>query len=203
MSFTDNFGNPKGLIGRMMLVTMDREHLPMAEWAFEQIEIPQEGYILDIGCGGGYNIRRMLGMSENGKLIGLDISEESVRKAKKINSAELGKRVKIIQGSAEKLPCKNESTDLVTAFETVFFWKDVDLGFGNVYRCLKNGGSFAVINNYGDPKIDWEKKVPCMTRYTADDIKAKMETAGFADVTVSKKDNLFLVLGRKEQSNNG
>ena len=41
MSFTDNFGNPKGLIGRMMLVTMDREHLPMAEWALEQLEIPQ------------------------------------------------------------------------------------------------------------------------------------------------------------------
>ena len=41
MSFTDNFGNPKGLIGRMMLVTMDKEHLPMAEWALEQLEIPQ------------------------------------------------------------------------------------------------------------------------------------------------------------------
>ena len=27
MSFTDNFGNPKGLLGRMMLVSMDKEHL--------------------------------------------------------------------------------------------------------------------------------------------------------------------------------
>lgn len=31
MAFTDNFGNPKGLLGRMMLVSMDREHMPMAE----------------------------------------------------------------------------------------------------------------------------------------------------------------------------
>ena len=53
MSFTDNFGNPKGLLGRMMLVSMDREHLPMAKWAFPQIRIPQEGVIADIGCGGG------------------------------------------------------------------------------------------------------------------------------------------------------
>ncbi|MBR1763890.1 MAG: class I SAM-dependent methyltransferase [Ruminococcus sp.] len=197
MSFTDNFGNPKGLIGRMMLVTMDREHLPMAEWALEQLKIPQEGYILDIGCGGGYNIKRMLGMSEKGKLIGLDISEESVRKAQKVNSAELGKRVKIIQGSAEKLPCKPESVSLVTAFETVFFWKDVDLAFRNIYGCLKNGGCFAVIHNYGDPKVDWKKKVPCMTRYTAEEIKEKMEAAGFSDITVNKKDNLFLVCGMK------
>ena len=27
MSFTDNFGNPKGLLGLMMLVSMDKEHL--------------------------------------------------------------------------------------------------------------------------------------------------------------------------------
>ena len=29
MAFTDNFGNPKGLLGRLMLVSMDKEHLPM------------------------------------------------------------------------------------------------------------------------------------------------------------------------------
>ncbi len=29
MAFTDNFGNPKGILGRMMLVSMDKEHLPI------------------------------------------------------------------------------------------------------------------------------------------------------------------------------
>lgn len=29
MSITDNSGNPKGLLGRMMLVSMDKEHLPI------------------------------------------------------------------------------------------------------------------------------------------------------------------------------
>ncbi len=197
MSFTDNFGNPKGIIGRMMLVTMEREHLPMAKWALEKLEIPQEGYILDIGCGGGYNIKRMLQMSDNGRFIGLDISEESVRKAKKINSGEIGKRVKILQGSAENLPCKPDSLSLVTAFETVFFWNDVDTAFASIYNCLKKGGSFAAINNYGDPDIDWEKKVPCMTRYTAEELKEKMELAGFTDITADKKDNLFMVCGKK------
>ena len=86
----------------------------------------------------------------------------------------------------------------MTAFETVFFWKDVDLAFENIHRCLKNGGSFAVINNYGDPKVDWEKKVPCMTRYTAEEVNKKMENAGFSCITVSQKDNLFLVCGKKE-----
>ena len=197
MSFTDNFGNPKGILGRMMLVSMDREHLPMAQWALEQIKIPDSGKVADLGCGGGYNIRRMLGMSEKAKFIGIDISDESVRKAQKVNKDEIGKRVKIIKGSAENLKFKDNSIDLITAFETVFFWKKPEKAFREIYRSLVNGGCFAVINNYGDPNVDWEKKVPCMTRYTAEQIANMLKSAGFANISHNKKENLFLVMGYK------
>lgn len=197
MSFTDNFGNPKGLLGRIMLTTMDKEHLPMAQWALEQIKVPDNGKVADIGCGGGYNIRRMLGISAKARFIGLDISEESVKKAQKVNKDQLGKRVKIIRGSAEKLPFKDNSIDLITAFETIFFWKKPEKGFKEVYRSLVKGGCFAVICNYGDPDVDWEKKVPCMTRYTAEQTADMLKKAGFADVSVNKKENLFLVMGHK------
>lgn len=197
MSFTDNFGNPKGLLGRMMLVSMDKEHLPMAQWALEQIKIPENGKIADLGCGGGYNIRRMMEMSAKAKFIGLDISDESVKKAQKVNKSEIGKRVKIIKGSAEKLPFKDNSIDLITAFETVFFWKNPKKAFREIYRSLVNGGCFAVINNYGDPNVDWEKKVPCMTRYTAEQIADMLKAAGFSDISINKKENLFLVMGYK------
>ena len=160
MSFTDNFGNPKGLLGRMMLVSMDREHLPMAQWALKQIRIPDNGTVADLGCGGGYNIKRMLDMSTKANFIGLDISDEIVKKAQKVNHDEIGKRVKIIKGSAENLTFKDNSIDLITAFETVFFWKNPEKAFRDIYRSLVNGGFFAVINNYGDPNVDWEKKVP-------------------------------------------
>ena len=67
-----------------------------------------------------------------------------------------------------------------------------------VCRIVKPGGQFAVINNYGDPDIDWEKKIPCMTRYTAEEIANFMQTAGFTDVKISRKENLFCVTGRKD-----
>ncbi len=195
MSFTDNFGNPKGLLGRLMLVTMEREHLPIAKWAFPQLEIPQSGKICDIGCGGGYNVRRLLEKSEGAKVYGIDISEESVRKAKKINRAEIGNRCEILQGSAEKLPFSDGELEFITAFETVFFWKNIEKCFAEVRRVLKSGGTFAVINNYGDPKINWEKKVPCMKRYKASQIKTMMENAGFGELSVSEKGTLFCVTG--------
>ena len=197
MSFTDNFGNPKGVIGRLMLAAMEREHLPMAKWALERIAVPQSGEICDIGCGGGYNVRRLLEKSALAKVTGIDISEESVRKARKINRAEIGKRCEIVQGSAEKLPFADGAIDLVTAFETVFFWKSVESCFSEIRRVLKTGGRFCVVNNYGDPNIDWEKKVPCMTRRTAAEIKSLMESAGFFNIRIEEKGTLFLVEGWK------
>ncbi len=195
MSFTDNFGNPKGLLGRLMLVAMEREHLPMAKWAFPLLKIPQSGKICDIGCGGGYNVCRLLEKSADAKVYGIDISEESVKKAKKINRSEIKNRCEILQGTTEKLPFSDGEIDYITAFETVFFWKNIEKCFAEVRRVLKSGGTFAIINNYGDPKINWEKKVPCMTRYTASQIKTFMENAGFGEVSVSEKGTLFCVKG--------
>lgn len=195
MSFTDNFGHPKGFLGRLMLTAMEREHLPMAKWAFTLLKIPQSGKICDIGCGGGYNVRRLLEKSAGAKVYGIDISEESVKKAKKINRCEIGNRCEILQGSAEKLPFFDGELDYITAFETVFFWKNIEKCFTEVRRVLKSGGTFAIINNYGDPKIDWEKKVPCMTRYTASQIQQMMNNSGFNEVSVNEKGTLFCVKG--------
>ena len=107
-----------------------------------------------------------------------------------------------MQGSAEKLPFKPHSISYITAFETVFFWKDIAKGFAEVFKALRAGGSFAVINNYGDPNTDWEKKVPCMKRYTAQQISGLMQQAGFEVTKVSEKDTLFLVIGRKGSAEN-
>lgn len=91
----------------------------------------------------------------------------------------------------------DESFDLVTAFETVFFWPNPKENIKEVYRVVRKGGRFVIINNYGDPNIDWEKKVPCMTRYTAEQLKEFMEAAGFSDIKIGKKENLFCIEGHK------
>ncbi len=126
-------------------------------------------------------------------------SSSAISRAKsrstKVNKNE--PRVEIVQGSVEKMPFDKDSFNLVTAFETVFFWPNTEKNIKEVFRVVKPGGRFVVVNNYGDPKIDWEKKVPCMTRYTAEQIKSFMENAGFKDVKVSKKENLFCVIGAK------
>ena len=58
----------------------------MATWGLEKIDIPQAGKILDIGCGGGANIARLLARSKEANVTGVDYSSVSVAKASKVNA---------------------------------------------------------------------------------------------------------------------
>lgn len=105
-----------------MLKFMNWCHAPLTNWGLSFVEIKDGWTMLDIGCGGGATLQRLLKRSKNGKVYGIDISEESVAKAKKVNAEVLDKQVFVCQGSAEKLPYENGMFDLVTAVETVYFY---------------------------------------------------------------------------------
>ena len=147
MPIKDNFGNPKGVIGKLMLTGMNLGHSPMAKWAFTQFDVPAEGNIVDIGCGGGFNIKRLLDKSAKGLVYGVDISDVSVEKSKAVNKRHIGKRCEIYKGSADRLPFEDNFIDLATAFETVYFWKDMKKCFTEIKRVLRSGGKFVIVND--------------------------------------------------------
>ena len=120
-----NCACPKGLMGRAMLRFMNLCHAPLTNWGLNLVDIQDGWTMLDIGCGGGATLRRLLKRSKGAKVYGIDISEESVVKAKKVNIDVLDKQVFIAQGSAENLPYADGMFDLVC-------WFDVDKrGGGN------------------------------------------------------------------------
>lgn len=163
----------------------------------EEFDVPDDGMLVDIGCGGGFNIRRLLDRSKDGFVYGIDISSTSVEKSKKTNKKNIGKRCEVLLGSAENLPLKDNSIKLATAFETVYFWKDLEKCFAEVKRTIRPGGKFVVVNDPGDPEKHWEKMIPGMKSYTPDEIKQIMEAVGFMDVKVTKNKFMFCVSGKK------
>ena len=80
MSFFQNTCKPKGLGGSLMVNMMNIGHSPMAEWGLKHIKINKNDISLDVGCGGGANIKKLLEKSPKGKVFGIDYSEVSVRK---------------------------------------------------------------------------------------------------------------------------
>jgi len=55
-------------------------------------------------------------------------------------------RCSVVQGNVAALPFETDRFDLATAFETVYFWPDLEKCFAEVHRVLKPGGSFLICN---------------------------------------------------------
>ena len=195
MPFNDNYSYPEGPDGRLLLAWMNIAHTPSALWSLNQIYFPPHPDILDIGCGGGINIRRMLELCPEGRVVGIDVSEESLKKSKKTNRKYLGTRCLIRRGRAESLPFKDEAFSIVTAFETVYFWTDICRGFKEVRRVLKPDGKFVISCTLADRRIRWEEKIKGMTPYSPWEISDLMKEAGFVSIKIRRNKRVFCVCG--------
>ena len=158
MSFFQNTCKPEGIGGKIMVNMMNTGHSSMAEWGFTHIEIRNNYICLDIGCGGGANVKKLLAKTPYGKVTGIDYSEISVIKSQKINKAEIeNKHCEILQGNVMKLPFRKETFDIITAFETIYFWPDINEAFKQVYRVLKVSGTFMICNESNGENSKEEK----------------------------------------------
>lgn len=193
--FFQNARKPKGFLGRSMLRKMNVGHAPLSRWALSLIRPAEDARALDIGCGGGANVARLLKRCPGGFVDGIDYSAESVAFSKKKNAAALGKRCGIRQGDVGALPYKKEVFDLVTAFETIYFWPDVDKAFQEILRVLKPGGQLLLVCATDDVSdTTWTGLIDGMTVYSGGDLKARLEQAGFAFVRLERNEAGWVAL---------
>ena len=190
--------HPQGRMGQAMLKFMNLCHAPLTNWGLNLVDIQDGWTMLDIGCGGGATLKRLLKRSKEAKVYGIDISEESVAKARKVNRALLDKQVFIQQGSAAILPYEDAKFDLVTAVETVYFWPNLPECLKEVRRVLKPGGQFAIMVEVVDTDSKWTNVVEGMTAYPPEQLKDMLNDAGFIKTEIHrKKPSYATILGAK------
>ena len=185
--FFSQCARPEGFLGRVMLRFMNFGHAPLTNWGLGHVAFHDGMTMADIGCGGGATLKRLLKRSQGSKVYGIDISEESVAKARNVNKQLLGNRVFVEQGSADHLPWDNQTFDVVTAVETVYFWPNLPRCFQEVKRVLKPGGQFAVMLEVIEDDSAWTSVVEGMTVYSPEQLKEMLEQADFSDVEVFRK----------------
>lgn len=202
MSFFENTRKPAGLGGKIMVVMMNVGHSFAARWGLRFLKLSPDAKVLDCGCGGGANIKRMLKKCPAGIVNGIDYSAVSVEKSKKVNKAAVAKgHCKILYGSVADMIFADNRFDTVTAFETVYFWQDLPQCFREVWRVLKPGGIFFICNeSNGDTDKDekWTKIITGMTIYKDTELKAYLEQAGFHDVQAYKNKMGWLCVTAKK-----
>ncbi len=187
-----NARKPEGELGRKLLDRMNESHESLAQWGVSHLNISKDDVILDIGCGGGVNVQRFLKMTEN-KVFGLDYSEIAVEKSVNLNNAAIDEgRCKIIQGSVSDLPFDDNSFDIVTGFETVYFWPDFVNDSKEVRRVLKDNGIMFICNE-AVPKDGDERQKELidlldMEIYSENQFEQLLREAGFSDIICFSKE---------------
>jgi ubiquinone/menaquinone biosynthesis C-methylase UbiE len=120
---------------------MNASHSKVTDWGLGHISVGQGDTILDVGCGGGRTVSKLAAIAVEGKVYGVDYSEESVAASKRTNARGVDAgRVEIRQGSVSQLPFPDGMFNLVTGVETHFWWPDLPGDMREVFRVSEAWG---------------------------------------------------------------
>jgi ubiquinone/menaquinone biosynthesis C-methylase UbiE len=181
---------PTGWFGGLVARGMNISHAKLTDWDLRKITVGDNFTILDIGCGGGGTISKLAAISKNGKVYGIDYSEESIKITQKKNKKLLQSgKVELQQCSVEKIPSPNNYFDLVTAIETHYFWPELEKSMKEVVRTIKPGGILIIIGGeyrggkYDERNAEWVK-LGNMAYYNKNELNDLLLKVGLIDIKV-------------------
>lgn len=196
-----NAGKPKGFWGRRTLRSMNEEHSDLTDNGLNEIPFKDDFTCLDIGCGGGRTISLLSEKAKNGKIYGVDISETSLKEAKRYNKADIKSgKITLKQASVNELPFPDDFFDVVTAVETFYFWKDKGDCVKEVKRVLKPGGVFMImLDAYDDGVSDYSEVINeiGLELNTPDFFREIFFLAGYSETDIIIDGVRIYVRGRK------
>ena len=183
VSLGDQYRCPRGPRGRLVAAKMNRNHEKLTLWGLTKITVGSDFVVLDVGCGGGKTINRLAELAPKGKVFGIDYSADMVKFSRKINKMLIAQnRVEIIEGSVEKMSFNDDFFDLVTAFETYYFWTNLCEALREIKRVLRPRGKLLLVNEllYGvtSAKLIEETHVKV---FPLEEIKNVMQSVGFVE----------------------
>ena len=184
-NFVSQTRKPEGFLGKM-IKSMNPGHAKMADWGMSHLKTIAPSEIIDLGCGGGRNAGELLKKYPGAKVTAIDYSPLSVEQAAAYNKDAITQgRCKVQQGDASHLTLDEESFDLATAFETIYFWPGLEKCFAEVAKVLKPGGCFMIVNESDGldaASQKFEKIIDGMKTYTVEQIEAALKKAGFSEI---------------------
>ena len=202
-----NPGNPTGDSGRQMLERMNREHADLTSWGLSMLEPDIDSIILDIGCGGGAALCRLIEENPGCTFYGIDHSPLSVAEtAAKNKDALLSGKLSVREGDVENLPYEDGFFDRIYTIESFYFWPSAVGSLSEVYRVLKKGGRFLLISeiyeneNLPDTARENVKKYS-MRNPTTDEFKEYFKNAGFerSEINIHPIEGWITVTGYKNK----
>lgn len=204
--FFNNTRKPTGWMGKWMVSGMNQGHAAVSDWGLSHLQTSDTiipSMIADFGCGGGRNTAELLKRFPSATVTALDYSTVACNKTKQFNryAVSMG-RCQVIRGDVSRVPFAAETFDMITAFETVYFWPGPSQSFQEVWRVLKPGGIFLIVNEsdgIDQASQKWTGMIDGMRIFTQEQMKHFLQETGFSKITgyVNQKRHWLCILAKK------
>ncbi|MFF5935652.1 class I SAM-dependent methyltransferase [Streptomyces sp. NPDC012508] len=117
--------------------------------------IRPEDRVLDIGCGTGQTTRLAARAAHRGAVLGLDLSEPMLARARELAAEEGPAGVDFRCGDAQVHPLPAAAFDVAVSRFGVMFFQDPSAAFANVGSALRPGGRIAFTCMADPSRTDW------------------------------------------------
>ena len=168
--------------------SMERGHRPVGEQAIARMQVGRESRVLDVGCGSGWATRLLADFAANGRVTGIDISDEMVQLAR--DSSKSYANVDYEVASAEQLPFHGDEFTHAFSMESLYYYRNIPKALKEIRRVLKPRGLFvAVVDLYWENEATHQwidtLKVP-VELLSVDDYRSMFIDAGFENVRAER-----------------
>ncbi|HET9298694.1 MAG TPA: class I SAM-dependent methyltransferase [Candidatus Polarisedimenticolaceae bacterium] len=130
---------------------MEHGHGVAARRAFELLELPRDGWYLDVGCGNGYTVRWAAEAAPDGWAVGIDLSPAMVDRARAASREFPNVELQVASFPDTTLP--HGCFDAVLSMEVVYYLPDMDAALREIARLLVPGGRFACVVDYYEENV--------------------------------------------------
>lgn len=152
--------------------------------------------VLDLGSGGGFDcFLAAKAVGEKGHVIGVDMTPEMIRKARK-NATKINcNNVEFRLGEIEHLPVADETIDVILSNCVINLSPEKEKVFKDAFRVLKKGGRLAISDVVATAEMPEEIKTnialhsSCIAgASTIQDLKTILAQVGFKEIQIQAKD---------------
>lgn len=182
-----NLANPQGQKGIEIGEMMNATNIGMTLESIHSLLIEDKEHILEIGHGNAGHLKSFLKIAKDLKYTGIDISETMHNEAKNLN-IEFKDQAEFVLYEGEKLPFEDEVFDKIFTVNTVYFWKNPMEYLNEIYRVLKDNGTFVLTFGQRDFMETLPFTVYDFTLYSNDEMEELISKSHFKRMKISEKE---------------
>lgn len=126
--------------------SMQEDHLPIVLPVLDRMNLARDENVLDVGSGAGWLVGLIAERVPEGRVIGMDVSDEMVRRARR-NYVAVENAMFVI-GGVDEIPWDANFFTHAISVESAYYWPDPARGLREIHRVLREGGAAWIIINY-------------------------------------------------------